>query len=111
MEPLFSGVYNPPSGTQLAFAGAVTLTTWLGDTYNPEECISMSDVLRIRTMGPAYASFEEDKKDSIEVGKAGDLVVWSHDLLAQDPINNLIENLRYVFLPVRNHKSKKGFIT
>lgn len=74
-----------------AFAGGVTRTTWLDNTYNPDECISMSDVLRIHTMGSAYASFEESDKGSIEVGKAGDLVVWSHDLLTLDPVTDLTD--------------------
>jgi len=74
-----------------AFAGAVTRTTWLENTYNPEESISMADVLRIHTMGSAYASFEEDIKGSLEVGKAGDMVVWSHDLLSLDPETDLVD--------------------
>jgi len=74
-----------------AFAGAVTRTTWLENTYNPEESITMTDVLRIHTMGSAYASFEEDIKGPLEVGKAGDMVVWSHDLLTLDPEIDLID--------------------
>jgi predicted amidohydrolase YtcJ len=74
-----------------SFAGAVTRTTWLDNLYNPDQTISMMDTLRMHTMGSAYASFEEDMKGSIEVGKAADLVIWSHDLLTLDPKVDLVD--------------------
>ena len=74
-----------------SFAGATTRTTWMENTYNPDQVISMADALRIHTMGSAYAAFEEDFKGSIEVGKAADLVVWSHDLLTLDPMVDLVD--------------------
>ena len=74
-----------------AFAGAVTRTTWMENTYNPDEKITMQDALRIHTMGSAYASFEEDVKGSLEVGKVADMVVWSHDLYSIDPMTELID--------------------
>jgi len=74
-----------------AFAGAVTRTTWMENTYNPEEKITMKDALRIHTMGSAYASFEEDVKGSLEVGKVADMVVWSHDLYSLDPTKDLVD--------------------
>ena len=73
------------------FAGAVTRTT-RGGTYTPQQCISMKDVLRMHTMGSAYASFEEDIKGSIEEGKLADMVVWSHDLYAMSM--NQLKDLR-----------------
>ncbi len=57
--------------------------------YNEDEAISMSEALRIHTMGSAYASFEEDVKGSIEEGKYADMVVWSDDLYTLDPWNDL----------------------
>ena len=74
-----------------SFAGAATRTTWNDNTYNPDQVISMADALRIHTMGSAYASFEEDAKGSIEIGKAADMVVWSHDLLTLDPKVDLVD--------------------
>lgn len=74
-----------------SFAGATTRTTWLENTYNPDQTISMMDALRIHTMGSAYASFEENEKGSLEVGKAADLVVWSDDLLTLDPMVDLVD--------------------
>jgi predicted amidohydrolase YtcJ len=74
-----------------AFAGAVTRTTWMENTFNPDEKLTMQDALRIHTMGSAYASFEEDVKGSIEEGKVADMVVWSHDLYSLDPMTDLVD--------------------
>jgi predicted amidohydrolase YtcJ len=74
-----------------SFAGAVTRTTFMDNVYNPDQAITMKDALRIHTMGSAYASFEEDVKGSLEVGKVADLVVWSHDLLTLDPKVDLVD--------------------
>ena len=43
------------------------------------------EALRSFTVDAAYAAFEEDLKGSVEVGKLGDLVVWSKDLLEIPP--------------------------
>ncbi|UCE43613.1 MAG: amidohydrolase family protein, partial [Candidatus Bathyarchaeota archaeon] len=45
----------------------------------PEETITVDEALRLYTADAAAASFEEDIKGSIEVGKLADLVVLSHD--------------------------------
>ena len=45
----------------------------------PEERITVSDALRMYTVNAAFASFEEDIKGSVEVGKVADLVVLSND--------------------------------
>lgn len=74
-----------------SFAGAVTRTTWNDSSFNSEQALSMAETLRIHSMGSAYASFEEDVKGSIEVGKAADMVVWSHDLLTLDPTVDLVD--------------------
>lgn len=75
-----------------AFIGAVTRTTRAGYTPSPQERISIQDALRMHTIGSAYASFEEAVKGSIEMGKLGDMVVWSHDLYSV-PVSQL-ENLK-----------------
>jgi predicted amidohydrolase YtcJ len=67
-----------------AFVGAESRKTLTGYTANSQECISPSEVLRIHTMGSAYASFEENVKGSIEAGKLADLVVWSEDITSSD---------------------------
>ncbi|MDD5127338.1 MAG: amidohydrolase [Dehalococcoidales bacterium] len=81
---------TPVLEPKYAFIGAVTRTTTSGYTTAPQECISIKDALRIHTMGSAYASFEENIKGSIEVGKLADMVVWSHDLYSM-PVSQLMD--------------------
>jgi len=45
----------------------------------PDEGISVDEALRLYTVNAAFASFEENIKGSIEVGKLADLVVLSHN--------------------------------
>jgi predicted amidohydrolase YtcJ len=51
----------------------------------PEQKISVAEAIRAYTAGPAYASFEEQMKGTIEPGKLADMAVISDDLLAIDP--------------------------
>jgi predicted amidohydrolase YtcJ len=66
MEPL-----SPFSGIQAA----------VGRQFFPEERITVDEALRMYTVNAAYASFEEDIKGSIEIGKLADLTVISRDPL------------------------------
>lgn len=56
---------------------AVNRQTANGNTLAPEQRISASEAIRLYTINSAYASFEEDKKGSIEPGKAADLAIIS----------------------------------
>lgn len=47
----------------------------------------MKEALHAFTTGPAYATFEEDKKGSIETGKYADFVVLEKDLYETDPLD------------------------
>lgn len=51
----------------------------------PEQKLTVDQALYGFTLGAAYASFEENIKGSIEVGKLADMVVLSDDLYAIDP--------------------------
>jgi predicted amidohydrolase YtcJ len=69
-----------------AFIGATLRRTLSGYVAGADERLNIPSVLRIHTMGSAYAAFEEDRKGSIEVGKLADLVVWNQDLYSlEDP--------------------------
>ena len=53
--------------------------------YYPEQRLTMAEAIKAYTLGAAYASFEEDIKGSLEVGKLADMVVLSLDLFFIDP--------------------------
>ncbi|MEM3825306.1 MAG: amidohydrolase, partial [Candidatus Bathyarchaeia archaeon] len=46
----------------------------------PEESLTLEEALKTYTLNAAYASFDEDRLGSIEVGKLADLTVLSGDL-------------------------------
>lgn len=50
------------------------------------QAVSVLEAIRCATYNGAYASFEEEIKGSIEVGKLADLVVLSDDILSIDPM-------------------------
>jgi len=52
----------------------------------PEQKISIEEAIKAYTLDAAYASFEENIKGSIEVGKLADMVVLSDDILTIDPV-------------------------
>ena len=51
----------------------------------PTERLDLEEAISGYTLDAAFASFEEDLKGSIEVGKLADLVVLSHDLFKIPP--------------------------
>ena len=72
----------------LGLYAAVTRKTMSGQPeggWFPDERISVEEAIRAYTLNTAYASFEEDIKGSITVGKLADLVVLSDNLLTIDP--------------------------
>jgi len=61
----------------------------------PQEKLTMEEAIELYTLGSAYATFEEEIKGSIEVGKLADMVVLSRDLM-QIP-EDLIMKTRVVY--------------
>jgi hypothetical protein len=59
---------------------ALTRKTSDGDVCGPPEVLELSAAIRMHTLNGAYASFEEDVKGSVEVGKLADLAVLSEDI-------------------------------
>ena len=75
------GPFEPLLGIQ----SCVTRTDSQGNLWGPNQKVSVEEALRIYTMHSAYASFEEDQKGSIEVGKLADFVVLGEDPTRIDP--------------------------
>lgn len=78
-----------PLNPLLGIYAAVTRRTVDGknpDGWIPEQKISVEDAIKCYTLNPAYASFNENTKGSIEVGKLADLVVLSDNILSIDPV-------------------------
>ena len=76
------GPFEPLLGIQ----SCVTRVDSDGRLWGPSQKITVEEALKIYTVNGAYASFEENIKGSIEVGKLGDLVVLGADPTEVDPM-------------------------
>ena len=85
---------NPLLNMQLA----MTRKTQSGQVINPDECVSVKQALRMFTYNGAYASFEEDIKGSLEVGKLADMAVLSDSLFdtPADKVRDLKVDMTYI---------------
>jgi len=63
--------------------------------WYPRERLTMEEALTAYTFGSAYATFEENLKGSIEVGKLADIVVLDRDLLTASPKDVLKTRVLY----------------
>jgi hypothetical protein len=63
--------------------------------WYPQERLTMEEALTAYTFGSAYATFEENLKGSIEVGKLADIVVLDRDLLTASPKDVLKTRVLY----------------
>ena len=64
----------------------------------PEQRLTMAEAIKYYTLGSAYASFEEDIKGTLEVGKLADMVVLSENLLRPNPKNIPLIKVLYTIL-------------
>jgi hypothetical protein len=78
---------------RIEFYAAVS-RMWLdgtyGDNWRMEEAVSREDALKMFTLWPAYASFQEDDLGSIEVGKLADFTVFSDDIM-KVPLQDILK--------------------
>jgi len=52
-----------------------------GEGWHPEEAVTRMQALKMFTIWPAWAAFEEDLRGTIEVGKLADLTILSADIM------------------------------
>ena len=70
----------------LGIQSCVTRTDSTGKEWGANQKISVEEALRLYTVNGAYASFEENIKGSVEIGKLADLVVLGSDPTQIDPM-------------------------
>jgi predicted amidohydrolase YtcJ len=75
-----------PDSMRVLSATVTRVARGSGQVIGPEHRVSPFVGLKAMTLWPAYQHFEEGAKGSIEVGKAADLVVLSHNPLKIDPL-------------------------
>ena len=56
-----------------------------GTGWHPEYAVDRLDALRMLTTWPAYASFQDAQRGSIEAGKQADLSIFDTDFMTADP--------------------------
>ena len=73
------GSFNEQRATPLAPLQNIALA--VERAWHPEEALTVEEAIAAYTINPAYASYEEDQRGSIALGKLADLVVLSRDIL------------------------------
>lgn len=68
------------------------------DPFLPEESLSVLEAIRLFTSAGAYASFEEEIKGTLEIGKKADIVVLSENILEteSDKIKDILIDETFV---------------
>ena len=56
-----------------------------GEGWHPEYAVSRADALRMLTLWPAFAAFQEDHRGSLRVGNYADLTVLDRDIMTVAP--------------------------
>jgi hypothetical protein len=78
--------YQPgPFEPLMALQSMVTRKDYAGRVWGANQKVSVDEALRIATINGAHASYEENVKGSITVGKYADFVILEKDPHAVDP--------------------------
>ena len=74
--------------------------------WNPQEKLSIYDAISLYTRNAAYASFEENKKGTLEAGKFADFIVLSKNIFEINP-----ESIKDIFWGWYYHPSSFGTLS
>ncbi|MFM9937132.1 MAG: amidohydrolase [Novosphingobium sp.] len=85
--PVCAGSDFPPGpfAPLMGLQGMVTRKGWNGEIWGPSQKITVQEGLKVLTTNGAHASFEEDIKGTLSVGKLADMVLLDADPTAIDP--------------------------
>lgn len=61
------------------------LSGFAGPDWHEEQAVTRAEALRMFTAAPAFATFSENERGAIEVGKRADVSVFSVDLMTAEP--------------------------
>jgi len=78
------GSDGAPHGPRVALWAGITRKGWDDAVYGIQEAVSREEAIRLHTWGPAYQTFAEHVKGTIEVGMYADFVVLEEDVLTID---------------------------
>lgn len=85
------GSDGAPYGPRVTLWTGITRKGWDDRVYGPEEAVSREQAVRLHTWAPAYQTFQEHDKGTIEAGKFADFVVLGEDIFSVDE-----DRIRYI---------------
>ncbi|MDA2933206.1 amidohydrolase family protein [Acidobacteria bacterium AH-259-D05] len=88
---VMTGTDQKPIGPLFTIWSSVNRLRKSGKALQPKERMTLEEAIRACTIVPAYSTFEENIKGSIEVGKLADLVILGRDILTvpKEDIRNI----------------------
>lgn len=78
------GSDGAPYGPRVTLWTGVTRKGWDGTVYGIEEAVDRTEALKLHTYWPAYQTFDEQDRGTIEIGKLADFTVVGEDYFAID---------------------------
>ncbi len=78
------GSDGAPYGPRVTLWTGITRKGWDNEVYGPEEAVSRETAIRLHTWAPAFQTFDEDIKGTIEVGMLADLTVVGEDIMTME---------------------------
>jgi hypothetical protein len=80
ITPAAGSDFSPgPFSPLMAIQAMVTRTGWNGETWGPNQRITLEEAIRVNTINGAYNSCEEKVKGSIRLNKVADFVILAAD--------------------------------